>query len=548
MGNAGVDEASGSQAWSGLVHCLLLGLFLLAGIGGAHAQNATAQEAIRATLLMRQASQPADAPTDPVFDFYSARAFRPAWTGSAAAESDGATVAFTLAHADNQGLKPDEYASASSRWDAAPQDGVEAAAYELNLTTDLLHYAHDVRQGRVQPNQVYKDASLPARTFDFAGSLNRALRTHAVEIFLADLPPPQPEYQGLVMALMNYRRLAAQGGWPAVPGKGEIALDGKQGAKDARLRALILRLALEDPVLAGSDMSADEVRAALLRFQARNGINPDGRAGPSTLAALNMPAAARIGQILANMERWRWMPRNPEARYVRVNVPDQTVQYVSNGEVELETRAIVGRLTSKTPITRMMAQTLVANPPWHVPDDIAAASILPKLRQSPDYLKTNNMVLVNGPPDDPHGLKINWRKMKNMPYWVDQNPGEDSAMGVLMLDSPNEYGVYLHDTPGKALFKADLRLKSNGCIRVEQMSALSSLILSGDAVAGLDQVQQAVDSGQTQRLTLQQPVPVYLVYWTAVASPDGRVGFRPDLYSRDKPLISALASAKRTAS
>jgi murein L,D-transpeptidase YcbB/YkuD len=523
---------------------LMLGLLLFAT---SNAHGASTQEAIRATLLTRQASQPADAPTDPVFDFYSARAFRPVWSGSAAAEKDGATVAFVLAHAEDQGLRLSDYATAS-HWDAPPQTGVEAAAYELNLTTDLLHYARDVRQGRVQPSQVYTDVSLPARTFDFAASLNRAVRAHTVEMFLADLPPPQPEYQGLVMALMNYRKLAEQGGWPAIPGKGEIALDGKQGAKDARLRALILRLALEDPQLAGSEMGIEDVRAAIQRFQARNGINPDGHAGPSTLAALNVPAAARIGQILANMERWRWMPRNPEARYIRVNVPDQTVQFVSNGEVALETRAIVGRLTSKTPITRMMAQQLVANPPWHVPDDIAAASILPQLQRSPDYLKTRNMVLVNGPADDPHGLKINWRKMKKMPYWVDQNPGDDSAMGVLMLDSPNDFGVYLHDTPGKALFKSDLRLKSNGCIRVEQMLPLASLVLSGDAVAGMNQVQEAIGSGETKRLALEQPLPVYLIYWTAVASPDGGVGFRQDLYGRDKPLISALSAPRRQAS
>ena len=545
MSGSRVERAIESPGWSGLHLLLLLGLFLFAGAGGAHGAGVSTQEAIRATLLTRQASQPADAPTDPVFDFYAARAFRPAWSGSSDAEGDGTTVAFTLAHAQSQGLRADDYAQASSRWDAPPEAGVEAAAYELNLTTDLLHYAHDVRQGRVQPGQVYADVSLPARTFDFAGSLGRALKAHTIEVFLADLPPPQPEYQGLVMALMKYRRLAAQGGWPTVPGKGEISLDGKM---DARLRALVLRLSLEDPLLAGSEMGVEDVRAAVQRFQMRNGINPDGRITPSTLASLNTPVAARIGQITANMERWRWMPRSPEGRYIRVNVPDQTTQFVANGEVMLESRAIVGRLSSKTPIIRMMAQQLVANPPWHVPDDIATASILPQLRRSPDYLKTRNMVLVNGPADDPHGLKINWRKMKTMPYWVDQNPGDDSAMGVLMLDSPNDFGVYLHDTPGKVLFKADMRLKSNGCIRVEQMSALASLALSGDAVAGMDQVQQAVSSGETQRLALGQPLPVYLVYWTAVASPDGSVGFRPDLYGRDKPLNSALAAPRRQAS
>ncbi|HEY4078805.1 MAG TPA: L,D-transpeptidase family protein [Rhizomicrobium sp.] len=526
----------------GLICFLLLSLFLVTG--AAHAQTVTTQTALQAALLARQSSQPADAPTDPVFDFYAARAFAPAWTGSAAAEDTGAAVLFTLGHADRHGLRPQEYGEASSRWDAPPAEGVEAAAYELNLTTDLLHYANDVRQGRVRPSQVYKDVVLPIRLFDFATSLNRALKARGIEVFLADLPPQQSEYQGLVMALVSYRRLAENGGWPPIPGKGEIAL--APNGKDARLRALILRLALEDPLLAGSDLGPEDVRAAVMRFQVRNGISADGRVGVSTLTALNIPVAARIAQIVANMERWRWMPRSLESRYISVNVPDQAVEFVVNGDVALQSRAIVGRLTSKTPITRMMASQLVVNPPWHVPDDIAAAAILPKLRASPNYLATRNMVLVDGPADDPHGLKIDWRKVKTMPYMVDQNPGTDSAMGVLMLDSPNDFGVYLHDTPGKALFKADMRLKSNGCVRVEQMIPLASLILAGDPQD--DQVQGAIASGETQRLRFETQLPIYLVYWTAIAAADGRVGFRPDLYGRDKPLIAALAAPRRPAS
>jgi murein L,D-transpeptidase YcbB/YkuD len=119
-------------------------------------------------------------------------------------------------------------------------------------------------------------------------------------------------------------------------------------------------------------------------------------------------------------------------------------------------------------------------------------------------------------------------------------------MGVLMLDSPNDFGVYLHDTPGKALFKADMRLKSNGCIRVEQMIPLASLILTSDPQG--EQVQEAIASGETQRLRLETQLPIYLVYWTAIAAADGRVGFRPDLYGRDKPLIAALAAPRRPAS
>jgi murein L,D-transpeptidase YcbB/YkuD len=240
------------------------------------------------------------------------------------------------------------------------------------------------------------------------------------------------------------------------------------------------------------------------------------------------------------MERWRWVQRQFEDSYILVNVPDQMAQLIVNGAVVLETRAIVGRPSSRTPIARLMGTSLVVNPPWHVPEDIADAQILPMLRKDPNYLATRNMVLANGPPDDPQGRSVPWHTMKTMPYLVDQNPGPDSAMGTLMLDSPNDFGVYLHDTPGKGLFRANVRNASNGCIRVENMLGLSALILGGDGEGTVEQLRATIATGQTQRLPLERQVPIYLLYRTAIAYTDGTVGFRGDLYGRDKPLAAAL--------
>jgi murein L,D-transpeptidase YcbB/YkuD len=522
-------------------HGLVVVSFLLLAMGMARGQEVSTREALQAALTMQQASRPADAAPDPLFDFYAARNFAPAWTSNAG-EGAGEAVLFALAHADAQGLHNEDYASAAARWPDAPLPGVEAAAFELSLTADLMRYVADVRLGRVNPTQVYQDVALPSRTFDFGVSLNRALKSYALDAFLAELPPPQSGYRALVRALANYRQLAAAGGWPMVPGKGEVVLD----TPSPRLSILTTRLSLEDAGLAGMIApTGEDLRGAVKRFQARNGIVSDGRAGGATLAALNTPVGARITQIIANMERWRWLPREFEDRYILVNVPDQSTQFFAHGEMLLESRAVVGRLSSKTPIARMVASSLVVNPPWHVPDDIAADQILPKLRREPNYLAVRNMVLVNGPAGDPQGKTIDWRKVKTMPYYIDQSPGPDSAMGVLMLDSPNAFGVYLHDTPGKALFGAAMRQKSNGCIRVEQMMALSSLLLTGDAETGAEALQHIIAAGQTQRLTLGKPVPVYLIYQTAIASQEGAVGFRTDFYGRDRPLIARLGAPRK---
>ena len=517
-------------------------VLLLSLTGFAHAQfrnegtiNATTREALEGTLSVRRMAQPADAAPDPLYEFYARRDFRPAWSGNRRAEEAGALALAVLAESDSQGLRPADYDATSTRWNSVPEAGVAAAAYDLSLTEDLLRYARDVRLGRVDPSRVYADVALPLRQFDAGTALNQALADGTLDIFLAGLPPPHREYRDLVAALARYRKLDAEGGWPLLPAKG-----------GARQDLLMLRLALEDESLAAAP-NEEELFRAVMRFQTRNGLGADGRIGAATLAALNVPVRGRIDQIIANLERWRWLPRQFESRTVRVNVPDQMVEYYRNNTSLLSSRVAVGKLTSKTPIVRMMGLSLVANPSWEVPGDIAQASILPRLRQNPRYLAENNMVLVNGPPGDPQGLSIDWRKLKTLPYDIDQNPGEKSAMGNLMLDSPNDFGVYLHDTPGKEVFEPAARQKSNGCIRVQDMSALAALIMADGEFAETGALDQAVARGVTERLRLGKPVPVYLLYWTAVADSEGNVGFRSDFYGRDKPLLAALSAGRRNA-
>src|SRR6266850_2407044 len=359
--------------------------------------------------------------------------------------------------------------------------GAEAAAYEISLTSAVLRYAHDLRMGRVQPKAIYDDIELPAANFDAVPALTRALNTHSAARFLADLAPAHPEY----------RRLA--------------------------------------------------------KAQARSGLNQDGRAGGVTLASLNVPAETRVDQIVANMERWRWMPRQFEHRYVAVNVPDQSVQYVRDGKVVLTSRVVVGLKASPTPITRSAITAVVVNPPWNIPGDIAARDLLPQLRKNPNYLASKRMVVTDGLPNDPYGRKINWQKVvpAEFPYAIRQLPGPETALGAVMLDSPNNFDVYLHDTPNKRLFDSTQREISNGCVRVQQIFPLASLALTDDTAKGMSELTKATKSRDTQRLTLDEPLPVYFLYWTAVAGPDGDVGFRPDRYDRDTRLIAALTQGER---
>ena len=380
------------------------------------------------------------------------------------------------------------------------------------MTASFLRYAKDVYGGRFKPNDIFHDVSLPSRDLDGAVTLERALERDSIAQLLATLPPPQAGYRNLVDALAHYRAIAAKGGWPAISAKDASSLGG----------SLMHRLALEDETLATTrDPSGEDVQVAVLRFQRHHGLDDDGKIGPDMVRELNISPAYRVQQIQANMERWRWVPRNFESRYIRVNVPDQSVDFVRNGKVLLHSKVIIGRKTSPTPILRTAVIGVVSNPPWDIPGDIAAKQIIPKMRKNPNYLASRNMVIANG--------------------GVQQVPGPDNVLGVLMLDSPNDFDVYLHDTGNRKNFAEKTRELSNGCVRVDQIFALASLAFTNGSSDNADEITDAIASGQTQHLALGETMPLYLLYWTALAQPGGDTEFRPDRYGRDRAMIARFA-------
>jgi len=184
----------------------------------------------------------------------------------------------------------------------------------------------------------------------------------------------------------------------------------------------------------------------------------------------------------------------------------------------------------------------VVNPHWEIPGDIVVNQLLPKLRRNPAHLVSSNMVLVNGPAQDPQGARIDWRQVSAsaFPYRVVQLPGPHNALGRVMFDSPNDFDVYLHDTPAKALFERNDRAVSNGCIRVEAILQLTALVLGEENSPR--QITDDINAGRTQRIEINDQVALYLLYWTAIGTDHGTVEFRRDLYDRDERLIAALAA------
>lgn len=272
------------------------------------------------------------------------------------------------------------------------------------------------------------------------------------------------------------------------------------------------------------------------------GLSPK-HAGYLALKAALPGSGGKSETIIANMERWRWLPAMLEPDRVMVNSAASELELWLGGKLVLTSRVIVGRPSNRTPILRAEGAGLTINPPWTVPRSIAAKEILPKLKRNRAWLVSHNMVLLDGPPDDPQGLHVNWRAIPagTFPYQLRQYPGPRNPLGQIKLELPNRFDVYLHDTPDKALFKRTERHLSHGCVRVEQILPLASYALAAD-LSATQRITQLMESGETTTIPLQKKLPVYFLYWTAISSPEGEMKYAPDIYGRDRRLIAALRS------
>lgn len=485
------------------------------------------------------------ASADSVLSFYHT-AHRRLWTGSGNARKRAEAWIAILMHADREGLDPGYYDVA--RLDRMQEsldekDPTASMTFELALTGAVLLYAHDVARGTTAE---FEPADVSAVLF----ALQKSNHDDA-DAIAEGWSPDHAQYLVLRRALEKYRSMDPEL-WPAPISDPGLLREGDPIPKRVLER---LRVHLDwwriEPAIGDRDGDLSELVydstavAAVRAFQRSRHLDDDGVLGPETIEELNRSRDDYMVTIIANMDRWRRLPRDLGETYLHANIPSYQLHGFRDGHRDLDMRIIVGKPSWPTPTFSDTAELVVFRPHWNVPTSILEDEVLPEVIEDEAYLERNDMVVLvrqSGETLDPD--EVDWESLSENDaaiesLLVQQQPGDGNPLGRMKLLFPNRHHVYLHDTSKPALFEQNRRALSHGCVRVADPVALGVFVL-GTQGWSPGEVKDAMNESERKTVVLETPVPVYITYFTAAVI-DGKLRFRHDIYGLDVAAPSTLS-------
>lgn len=512
------------------------GALLLSGLAGA--SRAAAQDS-----AFRQAVAEAAAADRDIAMFYAGRDYLPLWTGPGEADlARRQALLRALAEADLHGLPTTVHDrdGLMARM-AAARSRRDLGRIEVALSQAYLRYARQLQTGILVPSAIEEGIKREVAYREPAAYL-RDMAERDPRAVTRALPPQSREYARLMKEKLRLERLIAQGGWGPVV-TADTLRPGHAGAAVIALRDRLIAMGyLERSASRDYD---GRLQQAVQGFQSDHGLDPDGVAGTSTLAALNVSAEGRLKSVIVAMERERWLPRERGRRHILVNLTDFSARILDDDVVTFRTRAVVGLNESgrRSPEFSDEMEYMVVNPTWHVPRSIAVKEYLPQMQRNPNAAAHLRLYDSRGREVSRGAVDFGAYSARSFPFVIKQPPSERNALGLVKFMFPNKYNIYLHDTPQKAVFDREKRDFSHGCIRLQQPFEFAYALLAkqeSDPVAAFHAV---LATGRETYVHLKEHVPVHIIYRTAFTLAQGRVQYRGDVYGRDARVWDALEQA-----
>jgi murein L,D-transpeptidase YcbB/YkuD len=454
--------------------------------------------------------------------FYASRNYAPLWITEGKVNARAKAVIAYLGGVAADGLDPTDYPVPNF---ASLADPVALAEAEVNLTTSVITYARHAQIGRVHWSRVSGDIFYDQSAPDPGDVLAAMAQAKDAGEALDAYEPHAEAYLALKSKLAEIRAGQRGSDKTRIPSGPSL----KIGMRDERVPLLRSRLDV-----AGEGATYDkELADAVKKFQERHGFKPTGTLDTATVEALNGRQSDRQTDIIiANMERWRWMPHDLGNTYVIVNLPDYTLRVIRQGKQVWMTKIVVGKPTTPTPIMSAQMKSITVNPTWNVPDSIASSEYLPLLQQDPTILQRM-------------GLQVSYNADGSI--HLSQPPGEQNALGQIRFNFPNKFLVYQHDSNQKYLFANEKRAASHGCMRVQDpvkyAEVLLSMVRPGEGYTQ-DRIRRMFGAYEND-IQFPTVIPVHLTYQTSFVNDQGKLEFREDIYGRDQALLAILNGAER---
>lgn len=493
-----------------------------------------------------------------VKEFYESSSYGLAWTHAGKPTAQARELIAILDDAEEKGLDSREYDG--GRWNgriksldgaAVPNESTQVK-FDVALTVSAMRYISDLHLGMVDPRILHRDFDPQVHKYDLAEFLHRqVILAASVKDALQEVEPLFPGYRRTLGALHKYLQLAKdEVPDPLPPVKKPV----DPGQNYEALGKLAARLKFLGDLPATANLPQDsqayqgEIVEAAKRFQERHGLETDGRLGQQTIDELNRPLSFRVRQLQLTLERWRWLPHSFQQPPVVVNIPEFLLRaYDKDGNPMLIMPVVVGKaMRTETPVMEQGMKYLVFWPYWNVPPSILRNEIVPKIAKDPEYLTKNNyevatysgQVVTDGVVSEDVLAQLRAGKLM-----VRQKPGPKNALGLIKFIFPNSNNVYLHSTPSQSLFAKSRRDFSHGCIRVENPAALAEWVLRNNPGWTRERIDAAFKAQKEQQVNLTNPIPVLIVYGTAVVPESDTAEFFQDIYGFDKKLEKLIADA-----
>lgn len=483
-------------------------------------------------------------------DFYKTNNNRPVWLVDKR-NAQELLEAIELAWSD--GLTPDNYGFDVIKENLQKLDSPTYAdtimpAYyaqlDLRLTNAWMQYASDLQNGVIDPAKFspgWKNIKQPMHLPEL---LTEALKKHQIRETLDALRPQNHQYNQMRYKLAELIEVQKNGGWP-LPGFFETLEAGDSSTHIVAVRKLLqatgdLQSKDADSL---SPVFDEKLEGSVVAFQKRHGLKPDGIIGKRTQDEMNKSVGYRIGQLIVNLERMRWLPHLHDKEYLVVNIPEFVLRTYKNNKPKDQMNVVVGNVKNHTPILLNTIKYIVFNPTWNVPPSIVRNEMVAKMKSDSGYLEKNQYVLLKGSylsRDTVNPADVDWTKIgaDNFPYHVVQKPGSINALGKVKFLFPNDQNIYLHDTPSKYHFQHYERGYSHGCVRLQEPERLALRLLEKQIPE--DELREIIAGGKTTTVELRHKPIIYFTYQTTWVDDDEQVNFRKDIYKFDEMMMEML--------